>query len=163
MATTTPQSHSKGPAEQSSARNAERRRVLLIEENPLTAWVIEQKLYPIFDVIRCSTLTEVKSELQRTNIQILICGSPLVDDDPEAVHQLASNASLQVIALVSSPDSSFASPITVLEKPFELNRLTKLLSDNSSEHSDVSKVESSGSLLQRPVLKIRSFPSSSEP
>lgn len=104
-----------------------RPRVLLIEENPLTAWVIEKTLAPYYDVVRIAGLAQAQPAIDQGGVDIVICGSPISDDDPAAVRRLARARGPHVIALVSDPDCPLGVDVPILEKPFSLSRLVQVL------------------------------------
>ena len=111
-------------------------RVVVIENNPLTAWAIARALAPDFAVMQRSTLIEAAAELDRHEAEFVICGSPYADDAPAELKRFAEAFGPRVIALVSDPDCGLSAWMPVLEKPFELNRLVELL--NPARHSGVS-------------------------
>lgn len=105
-----------------------RPRLILLEENPLTAWAIEQRLGFLYQVIRCPSLEAVEHELGEHSCSFVVCGSPLADEQPEAVLRLAARPGLRVVALVSDVESPLRGKLPALEKPFVLTRLLELLS-----------------------------------
>ncbi|HKQ47219.1 MAG TPA: hypothetical protein VJZ71_04010 [Phycisphaerae bacterium] len=111
---------------QSGARSGSMR-VVVIENNPLTAWAIARALAPDFEVLQRSTLVEAATELDRHGAAFVICGSPFADDAPGELKRFAEAVGPRVIALVSDPDCGLSAWMPVLEKPFELNRLVELL------------------------------------
>jgi|CXWL01.1.fsa_nt_gi hypothetical protein len=106
-----------------------RTRIVLIESNPLTVWAIKKTLAASYDLVCCSTLEEARAELAMPNVVSVICGSPIVDDHPEALSEIAQIAGRRVLALVSDTDREVPPNVRVLEKPFDLMRLTELLGD----------------------------------
>ena len=110
-----------------SAAGGERARVLLIESNPLTAWSIEWTLSEAFDVVRCADIRQAKAEFSRGNVRAIICGTPVADQQPAAVQMLSNATQGKVLALISDPDSPLSNRIPVLENPFELSQLSRIL------------------------------------
>ena len=102
-------------------------RIVVIEDNPLTAWAIERTLAPTFEVVQRSTLSDAATELQQHGAAFVICGSPYADDQPDELKRFAEAVGPHVIALVSDPDCGLSAWMPVLEKPFELARLLELL------------------------------------
>lgn len=102
--------------------------VVLLEDNPLTSWAIDQALAPQFDLMHCTTLSEAERELASAEDCLIVVGSPIADDHPADVAQLADSAPDRVIALVSDPDNPLLLKLPrVLEKPFDLMQLIDLL------------------------------------
>lgn len=116
-----------------SASGPDGPRIVLIEDNPLTVWAIKRALAPSYEVAAYSTLDDARPDLSQHEPVAVICGSPIADEQPEIVCELAEASSPRVIALVSSPDSIFTKKVTLLEKPFDLLRLDALLGEPSPE------------------------------
>jgi hypothetical protein len=127
MSTPTRQTASCGYKNGRSSGRVDRPKVVVIEENPLTAWAVQQTLSAVYDVVCFSTLEEAKSDLNGSDVEFVICGGSLTDDHPEWVQGLATVTGRRIIALVSDPDCSLSGPVEVLEKPFELSRLSEMI------------------------------------
>ena len=104
-------------------------RVLLIESNTLTVWAIKRTLADKYDLICFSTLEAARSELASPDVHSVICGSPIMDDHPEALADIAKVAGRQTVALVSDMDRTLPPNVRMLEKPFDLARLVEILGD----------------------------------
>ena len=111
-----------------SRKPGRRVRVIVMEENPLTAWAIDRALEQHFNLTHRSSLVEAQKELVRDPDCLIVVGSPLADDHPEEIIRFANTAPARVVALVSDPnDLAPTGSIRVLEKPFDLTRLTSVL------------------------------------
>ncbi len=114
-----------------------RTRVVVMEDNPLTAWAIDQALAPYFDLTHRSNLVEAEKELVRDPNCLIVVGSPLADDHPDEVIRFADTAPARVVALVSDPNNlQPTGSIRVLEKPFDLARLTGALIESMAKRID---------------------------
>ncbi|MCG8403957.1 MAG: hypothetical protein MI923_02045 [Phycisphaerales bacterium] len=100
---------------------------LIIEENLLTAWAIENTLSPSYDVLTCTTFEEASKVLQNPRLKAIICGSPVADEDPDALSTLARGSVCRVVVLVSDTGHPTPENVIVLEKPFALEQLACLL------------------------------------
>jgi hypothetical protein len=107
----------------------DRARVVLIESNTLTVWAIKRTLSSAYDLVCCSTLDAARAELAKSTVASVICGSPVMDDHPEALAEIAQVKGRKVLALVSDIDRDVPATVRVLEKPFDLARLSEILAD----------------------------------
>jgi hypothetical protein len=109
-----------------------RPRALVIEDNPLTLWAIQQTLSPTFDLTCCSTLKGARAELSDPGVGVVICGSPVADEHPEWIGRIARLPGKRVVALMSRSVASLPKSVVVLEKPFQL---AELLAEASQPHT----------------------------
>ena len=100
---------------------------VIIESDSLTLWSLHCYLASSFDLELVSCFEEALPHLQRPELRCVICGSPIVDSEPGALQELAKNTDNVVIALVSDTSQSIPGNIMVVEKPFALEQLAKLL------------------------------------
>jgi hypothetical protein len=128
MATKLKHSASITTLQDSDATGSSRPCVVLIEDNPLTSWAIDQALAPSFDLMHCPHIADAEKELAGTNSCFVIFGSPIADERPDEVVRIAKAAPNRVLALVSDPDNPLLTKLNwVLEKPFDLSQLIALL------------------------------------
>jgi len=127
MATRPAYSRTQVSTEGAPAKRAARPRVVLIDDNALTTWAIRQALAADYDVVPCTRLPAARAELARGNVAVIICGSPIADEDPAAIGALAESGACPVVALVSDPDRRISPRVKVIEKPFDLAKLADAL------------------------------------
>lgn len=98
-------------------------RAIVIEDNPLTLWAIRQTLSSAFDIVCCCDLLQARQHLDRCRECLVICGSPVSDQHPEWIDQIASLPGKKVVALTSREMEGLPKSVVVLEKPFQLSDL----------------------------------------
>ncbi len=106
---------------------------VVIEEDPLTCWSVKSCLNPDFDVHEFHSLEEAAALLEREDLRVVVCGTPLVEHDPSALGELAEVPGRIVVALVVDSSLPMPANVVVLEKPFALARLAQIIESRASE------------------------------
>ncbi len=109
---------------------------LIIEDDPLTVWCLKRHLAASFDTRVVKTLAEARAHLNDPRLRVIICGSPIVDHDLEALEALSHQPGCAVIALVSDTSRAVPPGVRAVEKPFALEQLSKVLS-TSADNTEV--------------------------
>jgi len=105
---------------------------VIIEDDPLTLWSLKNLLEPSFDVLAVPSIEESIICLKDPRVGVVICGSP-TNGDVALLKQIAERQDYRVIALVSDVSCALPSNVTMIEKPFALERITDLLKPNIAE------------------------------
>ncbi len=106
---------------------------LVIEEDPLTSWSVKRCLDASYKVQLARDFDDALVHLQNPDLRVLICGSPIVDGDPGVLERLAQNPDRTVIALVSDTSRPVPGNVIVVEKPFVLAHLARLLESHIAQ------------------------------
>lgn len=100
---------------------------VIVEQDKLTCWSLRSYLAPAFRIALCGTFQEAGLCLGEPDLRLVLLGIPIADADRKAVEQLAERPDVRVVALVSHTDQAVPHNVAVVEKPFDLGRLTELL------------------------------------
>lgn len=109
---------------------ADRRQLLLVEPNDLTRWALSAYLERWFHLISVESAERAEPILARGRVDAIV----ISDDVPTpALHDLErhareANQDVRIVHTISRSDAVPDGPDTItLEKPFELDRLARLL------------------------------------
>ena len=120
------------PGEASPVRARRRGRLLIVEPDPLTRWSMSTYLKRWFEVMTAASFDEAGGLLEASTLEALVVTDGLPADQSRSIGQRARHRNPDVITVrtvteLPASDARLANGEKLLEKPFELARLARLL------------------------------------
>lgn len=104
-----------------------RRRLLLIEPDSLTRWSVQRYLEPWFDVVNATDAAEGDRMIDEDRFDAVVISDTVPLSLVERVEQHVRELNPHVKVVRTVADDTDAGERTLLEKPFELSQLARLL------------------------------------
>lgn len=120
------------PGKPSTVRARRRGRLLIVEPDPLTRWSMSTYLKRWFKVMTADSFDEAGGLLEASTLEALVVTDGLPADQSRSIGQRARHRNPDVITVrtvteLPTSDARLANGEKLLEKPFELARLARLL------------------------------------
>lgn len=101
---------------------------LIIDEDILTRWSLQNYLEGDFRVVACRSLAEAEEYLHDPHLAVVLWGNYMTEAGLLALRRLlARHPRVRIVTLVSDCEQTLPPGVAVVEKPFMLNRLDRLL------------------------------------